>query len=237
MSECPLKVKCNGCMLRRGPAKRDVVSSARWPEVKGLQKQRLALAEPGPAAVQSQIVHRAPTLLPAQVEAFFVLQHHRLIRLVGVLALLAVVETRPAVAGESAPLAPSFTVRALDGRSVRLSDYKGKAVVLDFWATWCAPCRASLPHLDEVQGRFSKQGLVVLGLSVDDAEPQTVRRFADKLGLKFRMAMADERVLDLYGPIRTIPTTFFINRRGEVTRRVVGYIDSETLEGYVRELF
>ena len=79
--------------------------------------------------------------------------------------------------------------------------------------------------------------LVVLGLSVDDADAQTVRRYADRLGVKFRLAMADERVLDLYGPIRSIPTTFFINRRGEVTRRVVGYVDSETLESYVRELF
>jgi len=157
--------------------------------------------------------------------------------LAGVLTLVAIGQARPIFAGESAPIAPGFTVRALDGRNVRLSDYKGKAVVLDFWATWCAPCRASLPHLNDVQGRFSKQGLVVLGISVDDAEPQEVRQFADRLGLKFRMAMADERVLDLYGPIRTIPTTFFINRRGEVTRRVVGYIDSETHEGYVKELF
>ena len=164
-------------------------------------------------------------------------QQRSLFRLLAALALLAVAGSRPAAAGESAQLAPAFTVRGLDGRSVRLSDFKGKAVVLDFWATWCAPCRASLPHLNEVQGHFSGKGLVVLGLSVDDAEPQTVRRFADGLGLKFRMAMADERVLDLYGPIRTIPTTFFINRRGEVTRRVVGYIDRETLEGYVRELF
>jgi thiol-disulfide isomerase/thioredoxin len=144
---------------------------------------------------------------------------------------------RTAAAGESAPIAPTFTVRGLDGRAVKLSDFKGKAVVLDFWATWCGPCRASLPHLDEVQGRFAGKGLVVVGISVDDTDPQTIRRFTDKLGLKFRMAMADERVLDLYGPIRTIPTTFFINRRGEVTRRVVGYIDSETLEGYVKELF
>jgi peroxiredoxin len=164
-------------------------------------------------------------------------KHRRMSWLAGALALVALSQAWPGIAGESAPLAPGFTVRALDGRSVRLSDYKGKAVVLDFWATWCAPCRASLPHLNEVQGRFSKQGLVVLGISVDDAEPAEVRQFADKLGLKFRMAMADERVLDLYGPIRTIPTTFFINRKGEVTRRVVGYIDSETLEGYVKELF
>jgi len=160
-----------------------------------------------------------------------------MVGIVAALALLAVAPSRPAFAGGSAPPAPTFAIRGLDGRTVKLSDFKGKVVVLDFWATWCGPCRASLPHLNEVQGRFAGQGLVVVGISVDDTEPQVVRHFVDRLGLKFRMAMADERVLDLYGPIRTIPTTFFINRRGEVVRRVVGYIDSETLESYVRELF
>ncbi len=162
---------------------------------------------------------------------------HHWAALAAVLALGAVIDPRPAGAGANDPLAPPFTVRGLDGHNLRLSEFKGRAVVIDFWATWCAPCRASLPHLNDVQGRFGGRGLVVLGLSVDDAEPQSIRRFADRLGLKFRLAMADERVLDLYGPIRTIPTTFFINRRGEVTRRVVGYIDPETLESYVRELF
>jgi len=159
------------------------------------------------------------------------------VRIVAALALLAVAGARPAGAGESAPVAPAFTIRGLDGHTVKLSDFKGKVVVLDFWATWCGPCRASLPHLNEVQGRFAGRGLVVVGISVDDTEPQNIRHFVDGLGLKFRMAMADERVLDLYGPIRQIPTTFFINRRGEVARRVVGYIDGETLEGYVKELF
>jgi cytochrome c biogenesis protein CcmG/thiol:disulfide interchange protein DsbE len=139
--------------------------------------------------------------------------------------------------GRSETLAPAFSVRGLDGRGVRLSDFKGRAVVLDFWATWCAPCRASMPSLDALQKRYTKQGLVVLGLSVDDSEPEAVRRFANRLGVKFRLAMADERVLGLYGPIRSIPTTFFINRKGEVVRRVVGYVDEETLDSYIRELF
>ena len=168
---------------------------------------------------------------------FSLLPHRRVVRMVAAVALLTLAGVRPSVAGESAPIAPTFTVRGLDGHAVKLSDFKGKVVVLDFWATWCGPCRASLPHLDEVQGRFAAQGLVVVGISVDDTEPQNVRRYVDRLGLKFRMAMADERVLDLYGPIRQIPTTFFINRHGQVARRVVGYIDSETLESYVRELF
>ena len=76
-----------------------------------------------------------------------------------------------------------------------------------------------------------------LGLSVDDSEPVEVKRFANRLGISFRIAMADEHVLDLYGPIRSIPTTFFINGRGQMVRRVVGYIDPETMESYALELF
>lgn len=132
--------------------------------------------------------------------------------------------------------APSFSVRGLDGRTVRLTEFKGKPLVLDFWATWCAPCRATMPHLDTVQKRYRERGLVVLGVSVDDQDADFVKRYVARLGVKFRLAMADEEVLDSYGPIRSIPTTFFIDRRGVVTRRVVGYIDEETLDSYVTEL-
>ena len=133
--------------------------------------------------------------------------------------------------------APPFALRDLEGRNFKLHDYRGRPVVLDFWATWCAPCRASMPHLDALQERYRDQGLVVLGLSLDDYAPSTVRRYADRMRVRFRLAMASERVLDLYGPIRSVPTTIFINRRGEMVRRVVGYIDGETLETYARELF
>ncbi len=132
--------------------------------------------------------------------------------------------------------APPFTVRTLDGKTQRLSDLRGRPVLLDFWATWCAPCRASLPNLDAMQRRYGARGLVVLGLSVDDDGPVAVRRFADRLGVRFPIAMAEEKVLADYGPIRTIPTTILINRRGQVVRRVVGYLDEETLDGYVREI-
>ncbi|MBI1796771.1 MAG: TlpA family protein disulfide reductase [Candidatus Eisenbacteria bacterium] len=133
--------------------------------------------------------------------------------------------------------APAFAVRGLDGRPFRLADHRGQPIVLDFWATWCGPCRAEMPHLDALQKRYAREGLVILGLSVDERAVLDVRRFADSLGVAFRMAMADEKLLDRYGPIRQIPTTFFINRRGEIVRRTVGYLDAQTLESYVKELF
>jgi len=151
-----------------------------------------------------------------------------------VLALALLAPRR--AASDPAQAAPGFALRGLDGKTVRLTDYKGKPVVLDFWATWCGPCRAAMPHLDAIQNRYRERGLVVLGVSVDDGGPQRVKRYADHLGVRFRIVMADERVLDLYGPIRSIPTTFFIDRRGMVVRRVVGYLDQETLESYAEEV-
>ncbi len=139
-------------------------------------------------------------------------------------------------AQEGSP-APPFTVRDLEGRPLRLQDLRGRPVVLDFWATWCAPCRTSMPDLDQLQSRYAPQGLVILGLSLDEDGTQPVRRFVQGLGVKFRMALANDRVLALYGPIRSVPTTVFINRKGIVVRRVVGYLDRDTMESFVRERF
>jgi peroxiredoxin len=129
-----------------------------------------------------------------------------------------------------------FAVRTLDGRSLSLAELRGRPVILDFWALRCAPCRVSLPQLSTMQGRYGTRGLMVVGLSLDDDPPTTVRRFAERLHLRFPVAMASEGMLDDYGPIRSIPTTIFIDRRGHIVRRVVGYVDEETLEGFIREI-
>ena len=133
--------------------------------------------------------------------------------------------------------APSFAIRTVDGKWMRMADLRGRPVVLDFWATWCAPCKSSMPHLSAIQSRYRDRGLVVIGLSMDDDDVQAVRKFADRLGLTFRVALADDHVIDEFGPVRGLPTTIFINRRGAIVRRVTGYLDQETIEGYVRELF
>jgi thiol-disulfide isomerase/thioredoxin len=132
--------------------------------------------------------------------------------------------------------APAFTVKTLEGKPLKLADLKKRPVILDFWATWCGPCRASMPHLSTMQTRYEKQGLAVIGLSVDETGAQTVKKYVNGMGVKFTLAMANDEVLDAYGPIRQIPTTFFINRKGEIVRRVVGYIDGETMEDYVKEI-
>lgn len=133
-------------------------------------------------------------------------------------------------------IAPAFSVKTVEGRSLKLSDLRNRPVIVDFWATWCGPCKASMPHLNEMQSRYGAKGLSVVGMSVDENGPAPVRKFATGLGVKFTIAMANDEVLDAYGPIRSIPTTIFINRKGEIVRRVVGYIDRETMDSYVKEI-
>lgn len=129
-----------------------------------------------------------------------------------------------------------FSVRTIDGRALRLDELRGRPVILDFWALRSAPCQPSMLQLNAMQGRYGTRGLVILGLSVDDDPPQAVRRFAERLRLRFPLAMASEGMLDDYGPIRSLPTTIFIDRRGHIVRRVSGYLDEETLEGFIREI-
>jgi cytochrome c biogenesis protein CcmG/thiol:disulfide interchange protein DsbE len=151
-------------------------------------------------------------------------------------ALVAALGSVAGIASAGETLAPAFSVKSVEGKAVRFSDYRNRPVIVDFWATWCVPCRASMPHLSSMQDRYGKNGLAVIGMSVDESGPGPVKKFASGLGVRFTIAMANDEVLDAYGPIRSIPTTFFINRKGEIVRRVVGYIDGDVMDSYVQEI-
>ncbi len=144
----------------------------------------------------------------------------------------------PATAADRDPRGTlrSFTVRTLDGHTLRSSDLRGRPLLLEFWATWSAPSRASMPVLSALQARHGGRGLIVLGLCLDDGPAQKVIEFARRQRLLFPVAMATEAVLEDYGPIRSLPTTLLIDRKGRIARRIVGHLDAETLEGFVKEI-
>ena len=126
--------------------------------------------------------------------------------------------------------APNFRLSDMEGRVVQLSDYKGKVVLLDFWATWCAPCRAEMPMLQALHNQFRDRGFEVVGISVDDDPAEVVPDYIKQGGYNYTQLFSDEKVQEQYGPIRGIPTFFLIDRDGVIRKRGTG-------GGYPREAF
>jgi thiol-disulfide isomerase/thioredoxin len=112
-----------------------------------------------------------------------------------------------------------------DGEHNILSDYKGKVLVLDFYATWCAPCRQSVPHLIELQRRYEKDGLKIVGLNVGGPDDQErVSDFARELGIQYTLALPDDALISLLlSDSNSIPQTFIFDRNGELMKRFIGY--------------
>jgi len=121
------------------------------------------------------------------------------------------------------PLAPDFTLKDLNGKSVTLSDHKGKVVIIDFWATWCPPCRKGIPELVEMQQTYGSDKLVILGISVDQAEAGVVKDFASSYKINYPVLFYTPEVVAAYGGIEAIPTTFIVDKEGKVRQWVQGY--------------
>jgi peroxiredoxin len=144
--------------------------------------------------------------------------------------------------GEEAPVssvyksAPSFTLKDLSGESVSLSDFTGKVVVLDFWATWCPPCVMEIPHFIELYEQYKNQGFAMLGISLDREGIDVVRAFVQKYGINYPVLMADGQIARAYGGISSIPTTFVIDPAGNIRRKYVGYRDKSVFEADIKEL-
>jgi cytochrome c biogenesis protein CcmG/thiol:disulfide interchange protein DsbE len=137
--------------------------------------------------------------------------------------------------GGAHSLAPDFSVTDLSGRQLTLADYRGKVVLLNFWATWCGPCRVEIPGFVDLQSKYRDQGLVVIGISMDD-DPAPVREFYQRYRMNYPVAMGDDALADRFGGILGLPTTFVIQRDGHIYAKLMGLEDIETFEEAVKKL-
>jgi thiol-disulfide isomerase/thioredoxin len=125
--------------------------------------------------------------------------------------------------------AADFNLQDMNGRNVKLSDYRGKVVVLDFWATWCPPCRASIPGLEKLHKTYKDKGLVVLAVSLDQGGWDDVKTFLSEYGVTYTVLQGTDDVSELY-QVRTIPMILVVDKAGKITKRYLGYGNEEDLE-------
>ena len=152
-------------------------------------------------------------------------------------ALLAWISLRHPSAPRQAELrgAPDFSLTSLSGQPLSLSTYRGKVVVLDFWATWCEPCKTEIPHFIDMQNRYAGQGLRVIGISMDDEE-KPVRDFQQQFKMNYPVAIGNAKLAESYGGILGLPITFVIDRQGRIYKRHIGQTEPSVFEGEVRKL-
>ena len=134
----------------------------------------------------------------------------------------------------SAQEAPDFTLTDLNGSEVSLSDFKGKVIIVDFWATWCGPCKMEIPSFIKLQEDF-EDDVVILGVSLDQGGPRAVVPFAEKMGINYPIVYGNGKVVQAYGGVRGIPTTFVIDRDFNIQRKYVGYTDHKVFEKDILE--
>ena len=120
------------------------------------------------------------------------------------------------------PLAPDFTLQTLDGQEVTLSKLKGKVILLDFWATWCAPCRESIPHLIQLYKTYQKDGLEVIGMNVDRGDMDIVRHFVKSMDIHYPIVITPDHVERNYG-VTGLPTAILIDKEGRIREKIPGF--------------
>lgn len=130
---------------------------------------------------------------------------------------------------EDSPMAPNFSLKDLSGNEVSLSDFEGKVLFLNFWATWCPPCRAEIPDFIEVYDKYKDMGLAILGISVDQMSAKRVGEFAERLKMNYPVAMATRKLFQDYPAPGAIPTTLVIDGSGKIRHKKVGMMSKQEL--------
>ena len=131
--------------------------------------------------------------------------------------------------------APALGINDLDGKPISLDEFKGKIVLLNFWATWCGPCRAEIPDLIELQNKYKDQ-FAIVALATDEDDPVLVKKFSQKAGINYRVGMSSDELRVKYGGIPALPTSFVIDTQGRVVQKHVGLNDPSIYELEVRAL-
>jgi peroxiredoxin len=132
--------------------------------------------------------------------------------------------------------APEFALKDADGKIVHLSDYRGKVVLLDFWATWCGPCKIEIPWFMEMQRKNKDRGFEVLGVAMDDEGWEVVKPFLSNLSVNYRVIMGNDATASLYGGVDALPTTFLIDRTGKIAAVHIGLTSKKDFEDGIEQL-
>lgn len=138
-------------------------------------------------------------------------------------------------AQSSGAVASDFTLQDLNGKNVKLSDYKGRVVLLDFWATWCPPCRASIPAIEKIHKAYKDKGLVVLAVSLDEGGWDAVKSFITEYGITYTVLKGTEDVAVNY-MVRTIPMLLVLDKQGRISKRYLGFGNEEDLENDIKAI-
>jgi cytochrome c biogenesis protein CcmG, thiol:disulfide interchange protein DsbE len=133
------------------------------------------------------------------------------------------------------PFAPDFSVIDLSGQTLELSRYRGRVVLLNFWATWCAPCRSEIPRFVDLQNRYGRQGLQVIGISLDD-DQRPLPGFYRELKMNYPVAVGDAKLAEQYGGVLGLPVSFLIDRHGRIYAKHVGETDISLIEREIKSL-
>jgi thiol-disulfide isomerase/thioredoxin len=131
--------------------------------------------------------------------------------------------------------APDFSLQSLDGKTMRLSDFRGKAVLLNFWATWCGPCKIEMPWFVDLQKEYGSQGLQIVGVAMDDASKEDIAKFAKDMGVNYPILLGKEAVGDEYGGVPALPESFLIARDGKIVDKIIGLRGKAEIEDAIKK--
>ena len=126
--------------------------------------------------------------------------------------------------------APAWELPDVDGNLIEFAEFAGQITIIDFWATWCAPCRKEIPELVEVYGKYRDRGVSIVGISLDQPGNPAIREFLDEFGVNYPVVIGNAEVMEAFGDVDGVPTTYVIDRNGRVIAKHLGYTNKATFE-------